>query len=453
MEYIPRNIDRQLKEWKDSRRHKPLLLRGARQVGKSSSIRHLGSTFDNFVEINFEQRPEIKRIFEENLVAKVIVSKLTSIVDSPIIPGKTLLFFDEIQECPAAITSLRYFWEEIPDLHVIAAGSLLEFALNEISTFGVGRIRSMFMYPLSFDEFLRAQGSGLLADSLSHASPANPPDPVQSDKLVDTFRTYIMVGGMPEAVATWIDTRSYIECRRIHNDIISTYEIDFAKYSSKISPTLLRLTLRSVVNQIGCKFVYSRVGGDYRAQNVREALSLLSLAGIIVPVTASSANGLPLEAEERSGYTKYLYLDSGLLLAIQNMMLDNIEQTSMDILTDSAADLVNKGPLTEMIAGNEIIRNRPADMPPMLYYWLRENKNSTAEVDYIISYRGKILPIEIKAGVKGGMKSLRIFLESKGLKRGIRMSLEPFGTFVADGATIDIIPLYAVKNLFIKSHS
>lgn len=164
MEYIDRIIDKYLEEWKDSSAHKPLLLRGARQVGKSSAVRHLGRLFENFAEVNFERLKSVHSFFEGDIDVRLITAKLSKFLNVDIVPGKTLLFFDEIQECPQAIMALRFFWEDLPELHVVAAGSLLEFTLEELPTFGVGRIRSLFMYPLTFDEFLVATGNnGLLA--------------------------------------------------------------------------------------------------------------------------------------------------------------------------------------------------------------------------------------------------------------------------------------------------
>lgn len=217
--YFSRQIDDSLLAWKNSTRHKPLLLRGARQVGKSSSVRHLAKQFDNFVEINFERKPAYLEIFKGDRDAKHIVEMLKSITGKPIIPGKTLLFFDEIQMCQEAISSLRFFWEDMPDLHVIAAGSLLEFALNEIPTFGVGRIHSMFMYPMSFDEFLNALGMTSLQNFKREASPEKPLLSTLHEQLVSLFRTYLMVGGMPESVGTWVDTHSYVECQAVQKEI------------------------------------------------------------------------------------------------------------------------------------------------------------------------------------------------------------------------------------------
>lgn len=447
MKYLRRNIDAELLKWKESEEHKPLLIRGARQIGKSSSVRHLGETFDTFVEVNFDRQPELKTLFTHNLSPERIIRDLSAVLMKEIIPGKTLLFIDEIQECVGAITSLRYFWEEMPALHVVAAGSLLEFTLKDIASFGVGRIRSMYMYPMTFNEFLRATNP-FLANAVEDASETNPLAPLLQDALIEQYRSYLLVGGMPEAVRAWAESGNYLKCREIHEDIVRTYEIDFGKYSSRINPVLLRQTLHSVVLQMGSKFIYSRVGEGYRSEVVKEALEMLTLACLIVPVKAVSANGLPLEAEVKPGFVKYLYLDSGLMLAMQNMQTHDIGEITTEIMTATAADLVNKGALTEMVAGNELIRTSSIYYPTPLYYWLKETKGSNAEVDYLLVKDGKILPIEVKAGVKGGMKSLHIFMEQKHLTHAIRLSLEPFGHITERSASITIIPLYAISSIY-----
>ena len=451
MSYYKRQIDDVLLQWKNSSKHKPLLLRGARQVGKSSSIRHLGKQFEFFVEINLERQKQIHSLFKSDLDIKKIVAEISSITQIPVIEGRTLLFFDEIQECKEVISALRFFWEDMPQLHVIAAGSLLEFALNEISSFGVGRISSVFMYPMSFDEFLLAQGYDRLFEAKSNASPEAPLSDVIHAKLVELFRTFIMVGGMPEAVVTWNGTKDYLQCQSIHNEIVTTYEDDFGKYSEKISPTLIRATLRSVAHQTGNKFIYSRVGQEYKSAIVKEALHWLVLAGLITPVSCTAGNGLPLGAEANTNITKYLYIDSGLLLAMLNISFGNIGQLTEQILLSSATDLVNKGSITEMIAGLEIIKYLPTTHRPELYYWQREAKGSTAEIDYLIAKDMQILPIEVKAGTQGGMKSLYYYMEQKNVQHAARMSLENFGRIERNTFLIDICPLYAVSSLFSKA--
>ena len=247
--YYKRIIDKHLSEWASRDTRKPILLRGARQVGKSSAVRHLGKQFKNYLEINFEMEPQYKAIFIPDLNVNRIVMQISAISGSRIEEGETLLFMDEIQECPEAIMSLRFFKENMPGLHVIAAGSLLEFALAELPTFGVGRIHSMFMYPMTFDEFLLANKEDILLEARNAASSQSPlPEPLH-EKLVSLLRTYMLVGGMPECVAKWVETHDYLLCQEVQNDILVSYEDDFPKYKKKADVNLLRNILRSAAVQ------------------------------------------------------------------------------------------------------------------------------------------------------------------------------------------------------------
>ena len=374
-QYCKRLIDKYLSEWASRDIHKPLLLRGARQVGKSTAVQELSKKFENFVEINFEKQPKYKALFKDDLDVKRIVPQISAMHGTSIEPGKTLLFLDEVQECPQAIMALRFFKEDMPDLHVIAAGSLLEFALKELPTFGVGRIHSMFMYPMTFDEFLEANGQQLLIEARNQASIENPlPEPLH-DKLVEFLRTYMLVGGMPESVKTWVEYHDYIRCQEVQDDIVVTYEDDFPKYKKSADPVLLRQTLRSAAVQATKKFIYSKVGPGYKTVEVKKAVELLALAGILHPVTGilhpvthTDANGLPLGSEEDKSYQKMLLLDTGLLLRLLNMSLGDISELTTQILTASAADLVNKGPMAELVTGLELLHNMSPNIRHDLYY-------------------------------------------------------------------------------------
>ena len=371
-------------------------------------------------------------------------------VGKPIVAGQTLLFIDEIQASAEAIMTLRFFKEDMPDLHVIAAGSLLEFALETLPTFGVGRIHSMFVYPMTFDEFLTACGEQLLLEARNNATAKTPLALPLYERLVGVFRSYMLVGGMPEVVAKWVETRDYLACQEVQDDIVLTYQDDFPKYRKRVDPTLLRLTLQSIALQIGNKFVYSQVGGGYSTNEVKKALDMLTLAGIITPVIHTNANGLPLGSEVDPTYRKMLLLDSGLLLRWLNMTGD-ISELTAQILTQSVTDLVNKGALTEMIAGLELLRYRTPNMRHELFYWVRKAKNAQAEVDYLATYQSEVLPIEVKAGIQGGMKSLWQFMREKKLKNAIRASLENFDVFTYTDTeeeairTVWVCPLFALS--------
>lgn len=451
--YKERIIDVALLEWSKRSSHKPLLLRGARQVGKSTAVRHLGEQFDTFIEINFDKQKTFHALFEGDLDVHRIASQIANLMGKTVEPGKTLLFFDEIQACPNAILSLRFFNEDYPELHVIAAGSLLEFALADLPTFGVGRLHSLFMFPMSFDEFLSATGHAGLILERKKASPTQPLNPVFHDQLIRQFRNYIMIGGLPEVVCKWDETGDYLQCQELQDQLVVSYEDDFAKYQKKVNPELLRRVLRSAAVQITNKFIYSQASSD-KAEKVRESLNLLTMAGLLIPVTRTDANGLPLGSEADYTYQKMLLFDSGILLRLLNMSLGSIQQISEEILTATETDLVNKGKISEMIAGLEIIKHMPNTLRHEMFYWVRMEKNSQAEVDYIEPYNGHILPIEIKAGTQGGMKSLWHFMRAKNLQYAIRCSLENFGQFdyidkEAEGTTrhADIYPLYGIAQM------
>lgn len=452
-EYIQRNIDVELLEWKDNPMRKPLLLRGARQVGKSSAVRHFGKEFQFFAEVNFERHKTVKTFFQGDIDIRLIVQKIAIYINVPIEEGKTLLFLDEIQECPEAIMALRFFKEDYPGLHVIAAGSLLEFTLQELPTFGVGRIHTLFMYPMTFDEFLNANNENGLISMKKQADSQHPLDAAFHEKLIEYFRIYLLVGGMPEAVLAWIKTHNFNQCSHIQEDIILTYEDDFSKYKKRVSPDLLRTTLHGICHQPGEKITFKQISADYRSSQIREAVRLLTLAGLVVPVIATSGNGIPLDAEANEKNMKILLLDSGLLLSVLQLE-GNLAQHLVDlIMTGSPKDLVNKGGLVEMVAGLELLRNKPCVQRQKMFYW-EKSGNSIAEIDYLDTFHLKVTPIEIKSGTQGGMKSLWQFMREKRLTEAIRCSFENFGEFTytdpqADNAErhITIIPLYALDNL------
>ena len=416
------------------------MVRGARQVGKSSSIRHLGESFDYFVEINFETRPEYRQIFIDNKNVTDIVSRLSLLAGIPIVENKTLLFLDEVQSCPEALHCLWAFKEDMPNLHVVAAGSLLEFTLKKMPSFGVGRIRSVFMYPMSFDEFLYASGYGHWVEAKSKATYSSPLPPELHDALVREFRSFLIVGGMPASVIAWIESHDYLQCSEELEDIQQAYYDDFAKYSEKIDPQLLRNTLRSVVMQIGSKFVYSKVDGGYRTEDVKRALQMLSDAGIVKVVQHSAGNGLPLGAEINCKYKKYNYLDSGLLLRVLDFELGSAQPLTEMILIGAAEELVNKGKVTEMVAGWEILKSLSPRTSHDLYYWENTSDGATSEVDYLISRDMIVIPVEVKAGVTGKMKSLRLFMRRKHLLLGKRCSLENFGVIEFTDSSDDVHP-------------
>jgi predicted AAA+ superfamily ATPase len=435
---MQRNIDKELLEWKKDPERKVLLVRGARQVGKTYAIRKLGKTFKYFLEINFEETPGAKIFFERTRNPHELCEKISIFFDINIIPGETLLFLDEIQACPDALKALRFFYEKMPQLHTAAAGSLLEFAFEEIPSFGVGRITSIFMYPMTFSEYLIASGSEKLEKLIRQSSPRNPVDPVIHEKILDKLKIFQVIGGMPEAVASYLKYKDVRRCQKILDDLITTIIDDFGKYKERVSPLKLQEVFDSTVHQVGSKFKYSRVspeGGS--TSGYKEALELIIKAGIVRQIFHTAARGLPLGAQVNEKRFKILPLDTGIYQRILGLDL------SQHIISDFNT-LINRGHLSELFVGLELISHQSPHLRPQLYYWHREAKSSNAEIDYVISSRGRIIPIEVKAGTRGQMQSLHLFLSERNLKCGLRISAENFATY----DNIETIPLYAVSQVF-----
>ena len=439
MTYIKRNIDKIFLLWKAETDRKPLLIRGARQVGKSSSIEQFGTTFDYFVAVNFEKNRNLHTLFDGDLDVKEICLKLSVQFKMPIVPGKTLLFFDEIQTCPNAIMSLRYFYEDYPELHIIAAGSLLEFALEELPAFGVGRIDNLFMYPFSFQEFMFACSEELLWNEIYKSSPEKPLFPVFHEKSLDLLKKYLIIGGMPSAVSNFLKNNDILQVQKVLDRLILSFQNDFAKYKKKLPTLVLREVFAAVVKQSGGKFIYSKAA-ETSPYNIKQAVNMLIMAGLVIPVVSSSAHGIPLGAEVNHKKCKMLLLDTGIFQRLLKLPLS-------EFLFSDDFDVINKGAIAEQFAGLELIKNSSPYMPENLYFWTREKEKSQAEVDYLIQDNGKIIPIEVKSGKSGKMQSLHLFLKEKQSEYGIRTSLENFTKY----DNIRVYPLYAIGNVITPS--
>lgn len=434
--HISREIDQVLLDWKNQTDRKPLLLRGARQVGKSTAVQHLAKEFDHFVEVDFEQQIEIHAFFKGNLDPKTLCDNLSLYFNTPIIAGKTLLFFDEIQSCLPAITSLRYFYEKMPALHLISAGSLLEFALSELPSFGVGRVRSVFVYPFSFDEFLLSQGEHQLVRLKKAANPSQPMLEPFHQKLIDYFKKFLIIGGMPEAIARYANGGTLLEVQAILDDLLVSITSDFSKYKKRVPSLRISEVFESIINQMGGKFIYSKAATQASQLQIKEAVRLLIMAGLVIPVTHTSANGLPLGAEADTKKIKLILLDTGLMQRFLGL-------NTGAILAQNDFEAINKGAIAEMFVGLEWLKYGNPFHLENLYYWHRENANGNAEVDYIVQLQENLIPIEVKASNKGAMQSMYQFLKEKNRPLGIRLSLENFSSY----QSIEVYPLYAVSNL------
>ena len=286
---MKRLTDWHLTNWKNNKRRKPLLLRGARQVGKTHAVRELGKQFESFVEINFELFPEAKSIFEKDLVPERIIWELGLLTRSTIIPGKTLLFFDEAQEAPKVILALRYFYEKMPELHVVAAGSLIDFAINKVGV-PVGRVSMLYIYPLSFVEFLAATGHSQYVTAILKNEAFSQ---IIHENLLELLAQYLVIGGMPEVVAAWIQTNNPITCREIQKDLIETYTQDFPKYTKKHQIKYVETLFNQIPHFIGEQFKYSSIHGEYKKRELAPCLELLCHANVVHKVTHSAGNGIP----------------------------------------------------------------------------------------------------------------------------------------------------------------
>lgn len=401
---MKRIIDHLLLEWKNKTfNRKPLLLRGARQVGKTHAARVLGKTFSNFIEINLEKNKPAHAIFEYDLDPIRIMNEISELTQQPIKAGSTLLFFDEIQAVPNAIIALRYFYESVPELHVIAAGSLVDFAIAQVGM-PVGRITTLYMYPMSFMEFLVATNNAAWARTILAHDHTNPLSDPLHEKLLRLLGTYLAIGGMPEAVNAWIKTSLTHSVKEVHTELLFTYKQDFEKYSKKHQLTYLNLLFSNALDQLGNKFMFSKVGG-YQKRELYPAMELLEKAGLFYPIFKSSAQGIPIGAQADINHFKIIFFDVGLSQALLNF---DITSWILDLMPS----FINKGQLVEAFVGQEILAYSEPIKKEQLYYWHKESRSSNAEVDYLVQIKEHVIPIKVKSGTSGRAVSMHIFLES-----------------------------------------
>jgi predicted AAA+ superfamily ATPase len=408
-----------MKEWLGSSVRKPLILRGARQVGKTWLVRALAADSGmQLTEVNFEKRPDFEVHFKSN-DPKTILLNLESIFNQKIIPGKAILFLDEIQAAPELIAKLRWFYEEMPELAVIAAGSLLEFVLEK-HTFSmpVGRINYFYVEPMGFEEFLLAKNEIHLLEAIKNTTVKNPFNEGIHNKANQLFREFVMVGGMPEAVSTWINTHSLGSLSAVQQNLIQTYQDDFAKYTGRLSIHSLDDVLRAVPAQLAQKFMYAKVNSTSNHASIKSAVDLLSKSRLCHKIYGTAGNGIPIGAELNEKIFKMILIDVGLVSSMLDLRLHQFE-TIQDIL------LINKGALAEQVAGQLLRLLSPYYIDPKLFYWSRESKGSSAEIDYLIQSNAELIPIEVKAGGEGKLRSLHQFMHEKRWKKAIRIYSGP----------------------------
>lgn len=424
----------ELKKWNDSVTRKPLIIRGGRQVGKTFIVKHFGETAfrGNFHIVDFERQPDWVGVFEKNLDPKRILSELEVLLNKKINPGTDLLFFDEIQVAPKAIMSLRYFYEELPELHVIAAGSLLEFAMKDIS-FPVGRVQILSLAPMNFYEFLLATGREKAADIIL-TGPGPLPDPIHN-LLLESLRQYMFVGGMPDCVETWRNTHSMADVFEIQSNLLETYRQDFSKYTPYADKRSLNHVLNYIAVNIGRQVKYTRLSEEFTGPTNKKAFDLLRMARLVNKVRAASPAGFPLESSADESRFKAVLLDIGLMRAL-NDLPSNMEFVKNDLLS------MYNGALAEQFVGQEFVSSGMA----RLYYWSREAKSSSAEVDYLITRNGKIHPVEIKSGAAGKLRSMHLLIQKyPHIDEGYVLSTAPFGRIPEQ--KLVFLPLYYAYSL------
>ena len=425
-------------KWKDEEGRKPLILSGARQVGKSYLIeKNFAPHFDRLLSINFEKQPEYNNCFESGYSTAGILRKIEALAGKRIKVGSTLVFFDEIQFCPKAIIALRYFFEEIPALHIIAAGSLLEFTIEKISV-PVGRVTFRHLNPMSFEEFLYNSGNQFLLDEIRSHSIIMPFPEALHNRATALVKEYMAVGGMPQVLSSFIEHQDYLRCQELLSDLLESYIKDFPKYSSKYSDLKYIDTVFSrVPHLVGNQFKFVQISRDIQSKYLRNGLELLDKADLVKLIYKTS--GVPLGAHYNPERFKLLFLDIGLMQRGCDL---NISRW----ITDSH-HLINAGPVSEQFVGQEICANSNFKRE-RLYFWGRDKRGSSAEVDYMVEHAHGVTPVEVKAGTSGRLKSMQFLLKSNpDLSEGIKVSLDNF----EKENNIQSIPFYAFGSWLARS--
>jgi predicted AAA+ superfamily ATPase len=413
------------------------MLRGARQVGKTHAVRTLGKTFTHFIEVNLETNEEARIIMEEGLDVERIIKKLSNLYRTKIIPGSTLLFFDEIQTVPKAIIALRYFYELMPKLHVLAAGSLVDFAIAQVGI-PVGRVTTLYVYPMSFLEFLVATGHAYWVKVILENDQEGMSEGLHN-KLIELVGAYIAIGGMPEAVKAWAETSLAQRVKEVHTSLLFAYKQDFERYAKQNQIAYLDLVYSKAIFQLSKKFKFAQLG-EYRKRELAPALELLEKAGLYYPVMKSAAQGIPIGGQADFDDFKLIFLDVGLTQALLNFDI-----TAW--ILESAPSFINKGEIIEAFVGQEILAYSDPIKKEYLFYWRRETKGSEAEVDYLYQIKENVIPIEVKSGPGSTLKSMHLFLESHPKSPyGIRFSTQDYSQY----ENIKSYPLYAIIKLSLE---
>jgi uncharacterized protein len=393
-----RKIESVLSNWKLKSNRKPLILRGARQVGKSTLIKKLGASYPHFISLNLERNND-KKYFANERDVKEIWQQLIFEKNLPNDPKNTLLFIDEIQEIPSAIKQLRYFYEDMPELHVVAAGSLLEFALGDIKSFPVGRIEELNLHPLDFEEFLMAIGENAALEQLRIV----PINDFAYDKLFQLFKTYLILGGMPEVIKTYVESNFDISgLKQIYASIWDTYKSDVIKYAKNTAEANVMRHIIASAPYVRDRIHFANFGAsNYRSREVGEAFRALDLAKIIYLIYPTTQTEPP-QLADLTRKPRLQFLDTGLMNYASDIQAELLPLT--DLNDYYKGFVVNHCVTQELIANSTNASNRPL-------FWVRERANASAEVDLTYKWHNLLLPIEVKSGAKGRLRSLHEYLD------------------------------------------
>lgn len=426
---MERTLIEELHNWKDKSDRKPLILRGARQVGKTWLLKDFGKRFFKEVcYINFEQKDVLGAIFEGTLSPKRIIEQLSVYSGKKILPENTLIIFDEVQEMPRALTSLKYFAEEAPEYAICCAGSLLGVALHEGTSFPVGKVEFLDLYPLSFREFLLANGEEMLLDYI--LKDGNRELAAFTERLTDYLKKYLVIGGMPSAILKWLDTHDFFEVDDVQKQLVAAYENDFSKHAPRQMIEKIRYVWDSIPSQLAKenrKFVYGLVREGARAREYEDSLMWLSDAGEIIRTYNISKPDIPLKAYANLKSFKVFLLDVGLLRCLSGV-------SPKVILEGSRIFEEFKGALTEQYVCQELQLHKRLQTN---FYW---TSSSSAEVDFLISDGMEVFPLECKAGLTMNAKSLKVYRQKYKPRLSLRTSLLPYSRNEEEG--IINIPLY-----------
>jgi len=400
---MKRLIESQLVEWKNGSPRKPLLLRGARQVGKTYTVRQFGQEhFKQLAAIDLERDIALRTIFDGSLAASSIVTQLESFTGISLSGGDTLLFIDEIQAAPRAIMALRYLYEERPDIPVIAAGSALEFALGDIS-FPVGRVTFAWMWPMTFHEFLMAAESETLARYLPTLDRPFTGSAAMHEKILGLLRRYLLVGGMPEAVRRYLESDSFDAATAVHGELAVSLAQSLVKYSVRTDPASVEHVFRQLPRAVGTQVRFTRLDPDRRIEKTKSSAQALARALLYHPIHTVSAHGLPLGASVSEKRFKPLFLDVGLMQYLRGV-------TAKEVFATSDIGALHQGAVAEQFIGQELLAAGGSEQGAV-YYWSRAEQRGNAEVDYLLVRNGVIYPIEVKSGAAGSLRSIHQFLD------------------------------------------